>query len=257
MLTLPLALAAITAGVAGGVHCIGMCGGISTLLNQAGIRREKIIPIHADNAVRDASRVSSLAVNRSSLSFQLLLQSGRISTYMLVGALFGGLGNAGLILRPYLPAQQFLFVFGNLALVALGIRVLGVTVPFQWLSHFFSTWQQRFFSKLPSLKNGIRYPFLTGLAWGCLPCGLLYSVIPFALLSGDWFAGAMLMLLFGLSALPHLLFSQGLFAIANRGHVPAWLRNMGGVTLISIGALGLWYFDMHQMPSFLCVIPAT
>src|SRR5450830_1194436 len=118
MLTLPLALAAITAGVAGGVHCIGMCG--------------------------------------------------RISTYMLVGALFGGLGNAGLILRPYLPAQQFLFVFGNLALVALGIRVLGVTVPFQWLSHFFSTWQQRFFSKMPSLKNGIRYPFLTGLAWGCL-----------------------------------------------------------------------------------------
>ena len=255
MLTLPLALAALTAGVAGGVHCIGMCGGISTLLNQAGTHhQEKIIPIKAATTRRKSG--GSVAI-RSSWYFQLMLQSGRIFTYMLIGALFGGLGSAGMILRPYLPAHQILFVFGNLALVALGLRVLGIQLRFHWLTNIFAKLQQGIFNRMPALKNGIRFPFLIGMVWGCLPCGLLYSVIPFALLSGDWFSGALLMMLFGLSALPHLLLSQGVFNMASRARVPHWLRNTGGLCLISIGVLGLWYFDMHQMPSFLCVLPST
>ena len=254
MLTLPLALAAFTAGVAGGVHCIGMCGGISTLLNQAGARQSKVIPI---NVASIQQRGKGALVARSSLYFQVLLQSGRLTTYMLIGAIFGGLGSAGLVLGPYLPAHQILFIFGNLALLALGLRVLGLKLHFVWLSTFFSQFQQKLFDRIPALKHGMRFPFLIGMVWGCLPCGLLYSVIPFALLSGDWFAGAMLMLLFGLSALPHLLLSQGIFAYTSQRKTPAWLRNAGGLSLIGIGLLGLWYFDMKQMPAFLCVMPAT
>jgi sulfite exporter TauE/SafE len=41
MLTLPLILAAVTAGIAGGVHCVGMCGGISSMLSRAGAMEEK------------------------------------------------------------------------------------------------------------------------------------------------------------------------------------------------------------------------
>ncbi|MFZ6688445.1 sulfite exporter TauE/SafE family protein [Undibacterium sp. SXout11W] len=254
MLTLPLALAALTAGVAGGVHCIGMCGGISTLLNQAGTRQAKIIPINIA-AIQKRSQGSGLA--RSSMYFQAQLQSGRLTTYMLIGAMFGGLGSAGLVLGPNLPAHQILFIFGNLALLVLGLRVLGFNLHFAWLSNIFYQLQQKLFDRIPALKNGVRFPFLIGMVWGCLPCGLLYSVIPFALLSGDWFSGAMLMLLFGLSALPHLLLSQGIFSFANQRKTPVWLRNAGGVTLIGIGLLGLWYFDMKQMPAFLCVMPVT
>ncbi|MFZ6753353.1 sulfite exporter TauE/SafE family protein [Undibacterium sp. Dicai25W] len=254
MLTLPLALAALTAGIAGGVHCIGMCGGISTLLSKAAIRQTKIIPINIAS-IHKRSKVSDST--RSSLYFQMLLQSGRLTTYMLIGAMFGGLGSAGLVFGPYLLVHQILFIFGNLALLALGLRVLGFNLHFAWLSKIFAQFQQKLFERMPALKSGVRFPFLTGMVWGCLPCGLLYSVIPFALLSGDWFAGAMLMLLFGLSALPHLLLSQGIFAFASERKAPAWLRNAGGVSLIGLGLIGLWYFDMKQMPAFLCVMPAT
>jgi len=254
MLTLPLALAALTAGVAGGVHCVGMCGGISIMLNRAGTRPFKTIPIQIAS---ETAQADIAMATRGTLLFQMLLQSGRISTYMLIGALFGGIGSAGLVLRPSLLTHQILFFVGNLALVVLGLRVLGVQLQFQWLSRYFATFQQAIMGRFPALKNGVRYPFLTGMAWGCLPCGLLYSVIPFSLLSGDWFAGAMLMLLFGLSALPHLLLSQGLFAIAEKRRAPMSIRYVGGVLLVAIGLLGFWYVDMHEMPSFLCIMPAA
>ena len=45
MLTPPLVLAVLSAGLLGGVHCIGMCGGISSMLASAGKPVRKTIPI--------------------------------------------------------------------------------------------------------------------------------------------------------------------------------------------------------------------
>jgi len=45
MLTAPLVFAALSAGLLGGVHCIGMCGGIANMLTSAGRKQPAIIPI--------------------------------------------------------------------------------------------------------------------------------------------------------------------------------------------------------------------
>ena len=262
MLNLPLVFAALSAGALGGIHCVGMCGGISMLLTDAGQKRSrphtalnKIIPIAAVSASSSAS--ANLAGSLSSrIYYQCLLQGGRITSYMLAGAAFGGLGAAGMVLKPYLPVQQALFLLGNLLLISLGLRLLGYLPHVSFLQNIWAGWSSRLTSRLPSLQQAAKYPFLLGMGWGCLPCGLLYAVAPFALLSGDAWSGALLMLIFGLAALPHLLLTQALMQQARKHSMMLGLRYVCAAILISVGALGLWYFDMKDMPDFLCLVAA-
>ncbi|MBI3730941.1 MAG: sulfite exporter TauE/SafE family protein [Burkholderiales bacterium] len=258
MLTLPLVFAAMTAGAIGGVHCVGMCGGISMLLTQAGQKRDtpvsKIIPI----TIAAQGWAEQTAVNlQARLLYQGLLHSGRIFTYVIAGAILGGLGTAGMLFKPYLPIQQILFVIGNLMLILLGFRVLGLSPQLPFLQSFLAKLHARLTRRLPSLQQAAKYPFLLGMSWGCLPCGLLYGVAPFALLSGDAWSGALLMLVFGVFALPHLLLTQAVMQQAQSKKLMRGLRYLGAAMLIGVGTLGLWYFDMKDMPSFLCLVPTA
>lgn len=250
MITLPLALAALSAGAIGGVHCVGMCGGISTLLSQNGIAGRKVIAIASVN--QSACSANSSA---KSLRYQILLHSGRLFTYMLIGAVFGGLGGAGVLFKPYFPVQQILYVLGNLALVLLGLRLLGLKSAVSFMNGLGDLVQRFAHAILPGIRQSSPYPFLIGMSWGCLPCGLLFGIAPFAFLSGDVLSGALLMLLFGLAALPHLLLAQSLAKSAWQGRFATMLRMTGAAILILIGMFGLWYFDMKNMPGFLCVTP--
>ncbi|PXX46600.1 sulfite exporter TauE/SafE family protein [Undibacterium pigrum] len=262
MLTLPLVFAAMTAGAIGGVHCVGMCGGISTLLTRTGQNRQargasKIIPIAMLAQGAQGSTVRTANSLPGNLLYQALLQSGRIFTYVIVGAIFGGLGTAGMLFKPYLPIQQILFVVGNLMLILLGFRIAGLSPHLPLLQHALANLHASLSKKLPSLQEAAKYPFLMGMSWGCLPCGLLYGVAPFALLSGDAWSGGVLMLIFGLCALPHLLLTQALLQQVQGKAIMRGVRYLGALILMGIGVAGLWYFDMKDMPSFLCLVPAN
>lgn len=250
MLTLPLALAALSAGAIGGVHCVGMCGGISSLLSQQTSVAEKVIPIvSADN--RNTACASRAEDN--SLRYQVLLHSGRLLTYMLIGAVFGGMGAAGVFVKAYLPVQKIFYVIGNLALLLLGMRLLGLR-PAQTVFELIGNSVQRFTGAImPGIFRHTAHPFLIGMSWGCLPCGLLLGISPFAFLSGDAYSGAALMFLFGVAALPHLLLVQSLNRWQRPGRYFNIVRYVSAAALILIALLGLWYFDMRNMPAFLCV----
>ncbi|MBC3917510.1 sulfite exporter TauE/SafE family protein [Undibacterium sp. CY18W] len=279
MLTLPMVIAALTAGALGGIHCAGMCGGISMLLTQAGQKRvnhvdksvsssvdkgagknggKKIIPIAmAANAGFKSVALTNSHTQSANVQYQMLLHGGRIFTYGLAGAALGGLGAAGLVFKPILPVQQLMFVIGNLALIILGLRLLGLMPHLQFMQQLMGAWQGMLTSITTPLNKAADYPFLMGMGWGCLPCGLLYGVAPFSLLSGDAWSGAVLMLLFGVSALPHLLLTQTLFQRASKTASMRTFRLAGACFLMTVGLLGLWYFDMKSMPAFLCVVPVA
>jgi len=138
-------------------------------------------------------------------------------------------------------------------LILLGCRLLGLLPKRHPFEHLFLKIQKWGSSLLPALNTAREFPFLLGMSWGGLPCGLLYAIAPFAWLSGDVFSGAMIMLLFGLAALPHLLITQQLAKQPVNSASMRSLRIISAVLLISIGAMGLFYFDMHNMPSFLCI----
>ena len=244
----------MSAGVVGGVHCVGMCGGIAKLLMHARpnsaeslSHNQKIITIHANVAV-----LNTLAPVGSEWRFQIALHAGRLLTYALAGAILGGVGTAGLLFKPYLPVHQILFVVGNLALMLLGLRLMG------WVPHIdvLQTLAGRLagFAHYLTAKVRVatRHPLLLGMAWGCLPCGLLFAVAPFALLAGDPGSGAAIMLLFGLSALPHLLLAQKLMCV-QRGRFGQVFTMLAAIVLLMMGGFGLLHANRQSMPDFLCV----
>jgi sulfite exporter TauE/SafE len=255
MITLPLALAALSAGAVGGVHCVGMCGGIATLLSQKAPTGTKVIPI-VDTTARINSSACSSKLTPNTRRYQFLLHSGRLLTYMLIGAVFGAMGAAGVIIKPYLPVQQIFYVMGNLALLLLGLRLLGFRPALMFFDTVGNFVQRIAHGMMPSMLTGSPYPFLLGMSWGCLPCGLLLAIAPFAFLSGDAYSGALLMLLFGLAALPHLLLVQSLHKWTRLGGYFGSVRVISATLLILIALFGLWHFDMQDMPGFLCITPA-
>ena len=247
MLTLPLVAAAVSAGLLGGAHCIGMCGGLANMLTSVGASGRKIIRI--------VPMASDQESKPSRWRIPTLLHAGRLFTYSLIGGFVGALGAAGLLFKPFLPVQMLMFILGNLALIWLGLRLAGYSPEFTSLSRLTGNLSARV--KLPirfSLSAQTRrHPFLVGMAWGCMPCGLVYGVLPFSLLSGDAGSGAALMLLFGLAALPYLLFAQAIAQLLKHHKYPLVIKGAGAAFLVGIGLFGLWHYDMHGLPAIFCV----
>ncbi len=80
-----------------------------------------------------------------------------------------------------------------------------------------------------------------GLVWGWLPCGLVYSVLVWAISAGGALEGGVLLLSFGLGTLPTLL-AMGTAAAALTGFVrrPGVRTAAGaGVMLFGIYEIGL------------------
>lgn len=244
MLTPPLVMAAISAGLLGGLHCIGMCGGIAGMLTATG---RKTIPIQP---------VKNSAQSRPAWRIPVLLHGGRIFTYTIMGAIAGSLGAWGMRIHPFIPVHTLFYIIGNLALIWLGLRLFGYSPSLPAFDRLITKAISmiNLQGKISLPQQTRQYPFLVGMAWGCLPCGLVYGVLPFALLSGTALSGAILLLFFGLSALPHLLFAQVIANWAHSSRLPAFLRYAGAGLLTGIGLLGLWWsFNMQEMPAFLCV----
>jgi len=216
MLNAPLVFAALSAGLLGG----------RTLHRH--VRRHRhhahLLPAKKQHAIIPIipARSSASAPWRT----PALLHAGRISTYVLMGALAGAIGALGMRVHPFMPIHTLLYILGNLALIWLGLRCLlhpafcATGSPGRAHHHAHPPVTAFFL-----LAQTQRFPFSGGMAWGCLPCGLVYGVLPFALLSGNAFSGAVLMLIFGLGALPHLLFAQ---AWRNGCITAACLRCCGG-----------------------------
>lgn len=252
MLTLPLVAAVLSAGLLGGAHCIGMCGGLANMLTNAGVPGRKTIRIVPVQAIHQESKVNRWRI-------PTLLHAGRLFTYSLIGGFVGALGAAGLLFKPYLPVQMLMFVLGNLALIWLGLRLAGYSPEFTSLSRLAShvTSQVKLPIRFSLSAQTRRHPFFVGMAWGCMPCGLVYGVLPFSLLSGNAGSGAVLMLLFGLAALPYLLFAQGIAQLLKHHKYPFVIKGAGAALLMGIGLYGLWHYDMHGLPAIFCVTAAS
>lgn len=211
-------LAVFLIGLLGGTHCVGMCGGIVAALSGSTVPGARLAwPLH-------------LAYN-----------CGRIFSYTVAGALMGALGDLGLLFDELLPVQMVFFVAANLMLVALGLYLMGVTrflTPIEQLGAKFWKYLQPIGRRfLPAKRIGQALPL--GMVWGWLPCGLVYSVLSTALLTGSAQGGALLMLVFGLGTLPTLLLA-GAFAAGLKDFMRnQWVRRGAGLTIIAFGLWGL------------------
>ena len=174
-------ISAILLGLAGGVHCVGMCGGIVGAFSM------------------------SLPQNASVLRYSLSYNLGRIISYTIAGSITGLLGmmfanqiEQGLVVLQFVSAV-FLF--------CLALYVSGWwqgLVKIEKLGHYIWRVVQPWAKPFIPFKHPL-YALPYGIIWGWLPCGLVYSVLTWSLASGSWFNGAKIMFGFGLGTLPVMI----------------------------------------------------
>jgi sulfite exporter TauE/SafE len=217
-----LAAAALVAGFLGGVHCIGMCGGIAAAL--------------------------SGAARGPALRRQAAFNFGRIASYTAAGALAGGLGSLVQTLGPVNAAQTALFIVANVFMVLLGLYVAGWGRSLLRLeSAGGALWRRieplrRHFLPIDSDARALG----AGAVWGWIPCGLVYSMLALALASGSALAGAGVLAAFGLGTLPAMVgagvAAQRLFEMRRN----PWVRRGAGMAIIALAVVGFMRVPMLQ-----------
>lgn len=210
-------LAIFLLGLLGGTHCVGMCGGIVSALTV------------------------QLPKSRPGLPLQLAYNAGRIASYTIAGAIMGGIGSMGLLLSDLLPIQMAMYVLANVLLVAMGLYLLGLTQVAGFMERIGQRlWKhvQPHTSRFLPVRS-VRQAFPLGMLWGWLPCGLIYSALSVALMSGSAARGALTTLAFGLGTLPNLLLA-GMLLVRFRGFVQKQaVRVSSGLLVLGFGVFGL------------------
>ena len=222
MLTDVSLLSAFLVGLLGGVHCVGMCGGIVAVLSMGLPEQQR----------RGAARWKYL------LAYNL----ARITSYTLAGALLGGVGWLAAHWSGVHQLQLGLQVIAALFMVALGLYLGGWWQGLAQVERFGA----RVWAGLEPLGRRflpVRSPgqaFLLGLVWGWLPCGLVYSVLVWSVATGSPLQGAALLFSFGLGTLPNLL-AMGVAAGWLSARVrEARTRQLAGLLVILFGLYSLF-----------------
>lgn len=191
-------ITAISLGLVGSLHCLGMCGPLALSAAQ-----------HGHNNYWQALRST------------LWYHTGRLSTYIILGVLIGLVG-------------EFVYITGvqKVSNLILGLGVLlyfvtriapSITLKFSILSkieglvsHFISSLYQRL---------GYSSPLVIGFINGLLPCGLVYVALAGALTTSDLLESSLFMLCFGLGTVP-LLFTLSMVWRYIPKHMIARLRSL-------------------------------
>ena len=205
-------------GLAGSLHCVGMCGPLALSL-----------PVPHNS---DLSRIAG----------GLLYNTGRILSYTMMGLVFGSIGSLlissrlqsvlsialGVIILSYLlvPKEYFHLSGTN-----------GIIKPFMLLRQQLSAlFRSQKFSSL----------FFIGILNGLLPCGLVYLALSSSIISASPVYGGLFMLFFGLGTFPMMFATvfMGNYlnqSIRNKIHnaVPALLFCMAVLLMIRGLNLGI------------------
>ncbi len=217
--TLPY-FSAFLVGLLGGVHCLGMCGGIIGTLNLGLTPSQRSQPL-------------------TLLSYQIAYNCGRIFSYTLAGALMGGLGLLLVQWLPFQAAQRLLLAAAGLFMLLLGLYLGGwwrLLVRVEHLGRHLWKRIEPIGRHLLPVRSRTQ-ALLLGTLWGWLPCGLVYSMLITATASGGITQGSLLMLAFALGTLPNLLLMGVLTGAAAHLFQAKKVKQLSGLIVIGFG---LW-----------------
>jgi sulfite exporter TauE/SafE len=221
-----LAVTALIMGLAGGPHCIAMCGAACAGIGQAA------------------------GPNKTSAMW--LFQGGRVLGYSALGALaaasmqgLGWLTVQSAALRP-------VWTMFHVATFLLGLLLLLKAQQPVWLENAGKkVWQG---ARSLAAGRGRGAPLVIGALWTFLPCGLLYSALLVAALTGSSFEGAAVMALFALGTSVSMMAGPWLW-LRLRGHKSGDLgMRLAGLALAASSAWALWMAFAHNAAPW-CVTP--
>ena len=213
-----LALTALVMGLAGGPHCVAMCGAACAGIGQVAGTRQ----------------------NAALLSFQ----AGRWLGYSVMGGLaafsvqaLGWLTVESAALRP-------VWSMLHVAAAVLGLLLIWQAKQPVWLDQS----AQNLWAKIRQLNSNLGKvaPIVVGVLWAFMPCGLLYSALMVAALTGNVLQGAITMACFALGSGVSLgLAPWMLLKLKNLGD-GAWGIRLAGLALVLTSSWALWLALAHN-----------
>ena len=221
--------AALLAGLAGSVHCLVMCGGLSGALT-----------LRARHAGASVGRTASHAITQ---------QLGRLASYAIAGALSASAISMVPALLAFEPLGLALRALAGLVLIGAAVGILFSWRPLGRVEQLGGRmWRHLapLTRKLPA--DRISGSFFLGMLWGWLPCGMVYSMVLVAALSGSALKGAATMLCFGLGTLPAILFAGLASTQILHMRTGRRLNTAFGVLLLVLGLLTVaapWTMPAH------------
>ena len=198
-------------------HCIGMCGGI-------------VVAYSSSKIDQKSSYVQQTA---SHLAYNF----GRVTTYAMLGALFG---YAGQVLAFTPTTKGILFVITGILMIFAGLSLIG-KIKFlnsaEWSVSKYS-WYQNSFKKLMGSRS-YRSFYLLGVLNGIIPCGLVYSFAIFAASTASPLGGALVMATFGLATIPALFFLGFVTKFLQKGNLRGTMMKLAALLVIVYGVFTL------------------
>ena len=220
---------AFLVGLMGGVHCVGMCGGIMNAL---------VFALPQDQ--RAMAKVLPKVV---------LYNLGRIASYATAGAIIGAL--AGWMQLIASPVGLGLRILAGTMLVAMGLYLAGWwrgLARLERLGGHLWKYLQPSANRLMPVRSGWQ-ALLLGAIWGWLPCGLVYSALTLAAGVSHWYQSALVMIAFGLGTLPVMVVT-GTFAAQVKVFIQQKLvRNMAALLVIGFGVWTMFVPVSHLLGS--------
>jgi sulfite exporter TauE/SafE len=209
-------------------HCIGMCGGI-------------VIAYSSRKIEEDWSNFTQALAH-------LIYSFGRITTYVMLGAIFGAIGGVAQF-NGYTTAGMT--IIAGIFMILAGLSLLGKLKFLSKLEHSFSSTKlyQDVFRHV--LRSKSLYSFyILGLLNGLLPCGLVYFFAVTAASTGSPLWGGIVMFIFGISTIP-ALFSLGFFTqLLNRGSLRKLMMNIASIIVILFGIYTIYRgYDFIENPN--------
>jgi uncharacterized protein len=221
-----LAATALLMGLAGGPHCVAMCGAAC-----AGIGR------------------SSAGTNTRSM---WIFQAGRVLGYSALGGLVAasmqGLG----WLSVHSAALRPVWTLFHVAAALLGLMLLWQARQPVWLEDG----ARKVWSRVRSVTRGSAgaAPLLLGVLWSLLPCGLLYSALLVAALTSSALEGAAVMALFALGSSVSLMAGPWLWLRLRKPGSGQWAIRLAGLALLATSLWALWMGLVHNTAPW-CLTP--
>lgn len=214
-------------------HCIGMCGGFIMTYTMA-----KVKP--SDSKFAQAI-------------YHLTYNLGRVTTYTLLGALFGYFGSLWEI-NPLV--RSLMFAIAGVLMVVMGLSFAGklkflnsIEVP---ISNY--SWFKRMFTYQMNSGNKSSF-FILGMLNGLFPCGLVYTMLVTATTTSSALYGALVMFIFGIFTIPTLFTFAYAVSLFSAQKFRTFMIQLAALTVILFGVWtvykGYLQFDFwyHMKPA--------
>jgi len=182
--------------------------------------------------------------------FVLLYNIGRLLSYTAAGMVAGAFGIEILKALGLEQAHDVLRYLGVIFMVAIGLYLAGWFPQVAQLERVGRpVWQhiEPYARKLMPVNTPVK-ALIYGIAWGWLPCGLVYVVLLMTVTAGSAMQGASMMLAFGLGTLPTMMSAGIMASWISRFSRSQLTRQIIGLIIVAMAVASLFIGggDVHH-----------